>query len=232
MKPLILQKFIASFDAKPVIRNPVPQRKAATNRICSLAVTSLTLLLGATGYWLAEQTIVPLAAHAYTSRLSVTLTAEPGESFETLLRRAESVARAAAQRSFDRDILITDVAIVINAEYQSRISPVLTLEATRNQWKSRPDTRRWATYYRNAKTLLGLGNSSATAATTANPVVTTQTAPVFPDRSQPGANQSPNSPSQPVSGTTTSPNSSPSSNTPGKTQILPDRIPTPGGIGK
>ncbi len=113
------------------------------------------IILSLTGGWWLMGAIAPPAVHAYTGRLAVSLEVQPEETFEALTRRAEAVARAAAQRSFDRDILVTNVHIVISAEHLSRIVPILSLEVTRTQWSKLPDTRRWATYYSNAKNLLG-----------------------------------------------------------------------------
>ena len=69
--------------------------------------------LAATGMVWVPHVISPPAAVAYTSRLSLFLTREPDESFEVFLQRAEIVARAAVQRSFDADILMTDVIVTV-----------------------------------------------------------------------------------------------------------------------
>ena len=206
-----------------------------------LAAASLSALIGLTSSVMLESAIAPLPAVAYTGRLNVTLTVEPGETFEQLLRRAENVARAAAQRNFDRDILITDVLINISAEYQSRVSPILTLEATRRQWKNRPDTRRWATYYRSAKSLLNLPEQSpviTSPSPTANPApppapATPTTPPTEPTIPAPEATPGSPEPS-PATTTPASPDTTPNTplDQPTQKPILPDRIPTPGGIGK
>ncbi len=126
------------------------------------------------------QAIVPAAVQAYTSRVEVSLDVQPGESYDALIRRAEVVARAAAQRSFDRDILITDVLIMVTAQNEASVAPILTLEATRTQWRSIPDAHRWATYYRSSKSLLGLdGAPSSTVTAPASPTITPST-PISP----------------------------------------------------
>lgn len=189
-------------------------------------------LLSLTGGWVGMGAIAPAPVQAYTGRLTITLSTQPGESFEALLRRAEAVARAGAQRSFDRDILVTDVLIIVSAEHLSRISPILALEATRTQWSRFPDTRRWATYFKNAKTLLGFTPSPSTTATApapAPPAVTpSQPAPGAPD----GGPAQPLTPTQPATdetgGSTELPLDNPPETIPtGRPQILPDRIPSP-----
>jgi hypothetical protein len=214
------------------------------------APTGLAFLLTLTGGGLVTQAIAPAVVQAYTSRVEVALDVAPGESYEALIRRAEVVARAAAQRSFDRDILITDVLVLVSAQNESNIAPILSLEATRTQWRSLPDPRRWANYYRSSRRLLGMDRVPSSTAT--SPV-----APPAPTTVTPGpANSSPTSiPGQPAQPPAPLPSNSPyqrPSNGPGaaptggtggtgdatgtpqpaRTPILPDRIQTPAGIGK
>jgi len=108
------------------------------------------------GVWLTQVAIAPSAAQAYTARVDVTLDRRAGETYETLLRRAEIAARAAAQRGFDRDILATQVSVIVSAQSEGSVVPVLTLDVSRNQWRGRPDPQRWATYFRSSQALLNL----------------------------------------------------------------------------
>jgi hypothetical protein len=93
---------------------------------------------------------------AYEARLSVTLDLEPNETFQTLMKRAEVVARAAVQRAFDTDILATDASIFINGRSGGLEAPLLSVQISRFQWQSFPDARRWATYYPSTQGLLRL----------------------------------------------------------------------------
>ena len=59
---------------------------------------SIAAVLGlASVSWLTIATIAPQTAQAYTALIEVSLTRQFNESYENLLRRAEAVARAAAQ---------------------------------------------------------------------------------------------------------------------------------------
>ena len=100
--------------------------------------------------------MVPRPTIAYEAQLTITLDQEPNESFETLTNRAEVVARAAVQRSFDTDILATDVLVFVNARRGGLEAPLLSVQIGRFQWNNRPDTRYWATYYASTRSLLGL----------------------------------------------------------------------------
>lgn len=151
--------------------NPPPAFKSETSSLsaaspqrggsfgsCLGAVLSLAAVLGlATGVWLLESSLAAQMARSYTARSDVSLESEPGESYETLLRRAETEARAAVERSFYRDILVSDVSIFVLGENKGAIAPILSLDVSRNQWRSRPAVERWAKYYLSSKILLGFG---------------------------------------------------------------------------
>lgn len=143
-------------------------------------ITSVSLgaVLGLTGIsWLTTAAIAPQIAQAYTAKVNVSLNRQLGESYESFLRRAEAVARAAAQRSFDGDVLVTEVAVTIIGENNGAIAPLLSLEVSRQSWRSRPDPQRWARYFPNTESLLGfdrqnVGAETPSAAETPPPVPT------------------------------------------------------------
>jgi len=118
-----------------------------------LPALALALCLGLGG-WAVEMVTQPPVAQAYTARVSLFLTREFGESYESLIQRAEITARAATQRSFDIDLLTTEVIVMVVGENQGLSVPILTLQVSRNQWRQRPDPQYWSTYYDNAEVLL------------------------------------------------------------------------------
>ena len=126
----------------------------------SVLSAGLAALIGGTGVWLTEALIAPQASQAYTSRLDLFLSREPGETYDTLLRRAELAARAGAQRSFDQDLLITNVSVTVVVEGEGMTVPILALRVDRDQWRARPETYYWATYYRTAEVLLNSPSGS------------------------------------------------------------------------
>jgi hypothetical protein len=128
---------------------PVISQIAKTIRIFPLAV-----LLLSTPMWIMTETIAPQIVRAYTARVDLTIDRLPDENYETILRRAEATARAAAQRSFDQDILVTDISIIVSVQSSGAIAPVLALDVSRQQWRTRPDAQRWATYFKTARSLL------------------------------------------------------------------------------
>lgn len=130
-----------------------------------IRITNAVLLLSmAAPMWLVSEAITPQIVQAYTNRVDLEITRLPGDNYKSLLHRAEAVARAAAQRSFDKDILVTDVLIVVSAQNFGAIAPVLELNVSRTQWRNRPDPQRWAKYFKMARTLLFFGQSASNTA--------------------------------------------------------------------
>ncbi|AUT03854.1 hypothetical protein CLI64_27595 [Nostoc sp. CENA543] len=119
------------------------------------------LLLAPVSVWIVTETISPQIARAYTARVDLIIDRLPDEGYEAILRRAEMTARAAAQRSFDKDILVTDVSVIVSVQSYGAIAPILTLGVSRQQWRTRPDPRRWATYYKYARSLLRFDESTS-----------------------------------------------------------------------
>jgi len=185
-----------------------------------------------TGGWIINDAIAPQPAHAYVARVDVVLDIQPGERYEAFLSRAETVARAAIQRSFDRDILTSEVYAIIVGQRQGASVQVLSAQMSRNQWRSRPDPRRWATYYPSARILLGFGAPTrgtpqvAPAAAAPQPTsVEVQSIPVVPSIPIPPTTPFTNSPSEiapnPTSPQPNLPDQTPPNTAPGTTPLPP-----------
>ncbi len=154
-----------SSDFKLLSVIAVQLKKSSSELFKSIAqkqIAPITLLtvLGFTGVsWLTTAAITPQKVQAYTANVDVSLNRQTGESFQSFLRRAEAVARAAAQRSFDRDILVTQVLVTVVGQNDGAIVPVLSLAVSRQAWRNRPDPQRWATYFPNTQSLLRFDES-------------------------------------------------------------------------
>lgn len=123
---------------------------------------AVILIATALPIWVASEIITIQQANAYTARADLIIDRLPEETYETMLRRAEAVARAAAQRSFDQDILITDVSVIVSGQNYGAIAPVLELRVSRDQWRNRPDAAIWATYFKSTNSLLMFTQPAAT----------------------------------------------------------------------
>lgn len=177
--------------------------------VLSISVSGGLWLAGlGVGGWLIQVAIAPAPVRAATERVTVTINRQFNETYQSMLRRAEAAVRAAAQQSFDRDVLITDITVTAIGQSGGAITPMLTLEVSRPNWRTSPNPERWANYYSDAQSLLNLSPSrttTTTPATTTTPI----TAPVAAPTAAPQGRPAPRT--QPVIDTT-APGASPTSN--------------------
>ena len=127
----------------------------------------------------------PPAAQAYLARQEIRVERLKAEPYAAFISRSELIARAAIQRTFDRDLLTSSLVVYIVGLHQGAEAPVMSVEVSRSQWQRRPDSRRWATYYRMSQVLLGFGSSPLPVlqpdAATANPFsIQPPTVPIVP----------------------------------------------------
>lgn len=125
------------------------------------------------GGWLLQGAIAPAPVRAATERVTVTITRQFNETYQSMLRRAEAAVRAAAQISFDRDVLVTDITVTAIGQSGGAITPMLTLEVSRPNWRTSPNPERWANYYADAQSLLNLSPSRTTTPATTTPATAT-----------------------------------------------------------
>jgi len=137
--------------------------QTVTNPQC-LTPWGLVTVMGLSGA-IASLTVLstPQAVQAYTARVSLFLNRNPGERYEAFLRRAEAIARAGVQRSFDADLLTTEVIVVVVGENQGVSIPIMEIQVTRNEWRGRPDPQYWARYYETAPLLLNFQDETESA---------------------------------------------------------------------
>ena len=121
----------------------------------SIQKLSLAFMLAVgTGSGFIIDAIAPQTAIAYPQNVEVYLTRQGGETYNNLLERSTLVARAATQRTFDADVLVSEVAVTILVDNEGLIAPLLTLEVNREQWWEYPDPYAWIDYYDGIATLL------------------------------------------------------------------------------
>lgn len=133
----------------------------------------MATVLGLSSGILLVEAIAPQSVHAQANQVNVSLQRQPNESFETLINRAEAAARATAQQNFANNAA-SDVAVTVLGESAGLVAPLLSLEVSRDNWRSRPDPQQWATYYSNARTLLGFESLAPATAAQPTPAEPTQ----------------------------------------------------------
>jgi hypothetical protein len=151
---------ISFFQVKRLRQTFIQFMPSITSKIRIAPV--FVLLSAVPAFWFVLCAIAPELVQAYTARGDLAIDRLPEENYETLLRRAEAAARAATQRTFDQDILVTDVSIIVSVQNYGAIAPVLELAVSRPQWRTIPDPQRWATYFKTARSLLFLAPNFST----------------------------------------------------------------------
>lgn len=175
----------------------------------------------------------PPAAQAYLARQEIRVERLKAEPYAAFISRSELIARAAIQRAFDRDLLASSLVVYIIGLHQGAEAPVMSVEVSRSQWQQRPDSRRWATYYRMSQILLGFGFSPLPVlqpdAATGNPLlIQPPTVPIVPVPSSRSRSRSRSRPtSSPTPSPTTSPTLSPSPTPSPTASPTPKSSPTP-----
>ena len=187
----------------------------------------LATLFGLSSALLSLTTLTPPpAAQAYLARQEIRVERLKAEPYAAFISRSELIARAAIQRTFDRDLLASVLVVHIIGLHQGAEAPVMSVEVSRSQWQQRPDSRRWATYYRMSQILLGFGSSPLPVlqpdATTANPLsVQPPTLPIVPLPSP-----TPTPTASPTSTASPTPKSSPTSSPTPRPTVSPTASPT------
>ncbi|MBD2112017.1 hypothetical protein H6F59_09265 [Nodosilinea sp. FACHB-141] len=138
-----------------LLKNGRAKRHNRPSNIASLGARFTLAALVGFGSVALPSLVTPPAAQAYTSRVNLYLVREQGESFETLVQRSEIIARAAIQRSFDADVLMTDVIVTVIGDNQGISVPILTVPVSRSEWQLLPDVPQWADYFEAARYLVG-----------------------------------------------------------------------------
>ena len=96
------------------------------------------------------------AAIAERREVDIRMQVNQDEGFKVMTRKAEILARSAAQRTFDRDVLVSGVSVKVTAQNDDRAAIILQLIVSRRDWASRPDPKVWATYFPMAQRLIGI----------------------------------------------------------------------------
>ncbi|MEC4817245.1 MAG: hypothetical protein SAK29_28840 [Scytonema sp. PMC 1069.18] len=164
-----------------------------------IRIASAFILLSTSApLWFVSEAIFPQLVQAYTARVDLSIDRLPGDNYETLLRRAEAAARAATQRNFDQDILVTDVSIYVSVQNYGAIAPVLVLEVSRPQWRTRPDPQLWAKYFKTSRSLLFFGENFKKPTANQPDTDTTPAPESQPDDPKVPPNMTPPAPTQPT----------------------------------
>jgi hypothetical protein len=84
------------------------------------------------------------------------LNSDGSQSFETLLRQAQELAKDSIEQEFAENPDVTEVSILVLGEHQGQIVPLLRSQVSRSGWQQDSRIYRWTRYFaNNSKVLLG-----------------------------------------------------------------------------
>lgn len=143
-------------------------------------ISTLFLSLGlAGGLWFTTETNMPQAAQSQTVSVNLAIDRQPNETYENLLSRAEAAANAAVEKIAQNRRAI-DLSIVVVANNQGEIAPILSLDVNRSELLG-SNAQRSITYFNQARSLLGFDEDIAIS----NPARQTQNTPSTTPAPQP-----------------------------------------------
>jgi hypothetical protein len=92
---------------------------------------------------------------------SLILNSNTSKSFESLIQQAEDLAEQSIKEEFTINPEANKISILISAERNGQIVPVLRSKVSRSQWQRDSRIRRWTRYFDNSGILLGFYNPSS-----------------------------------------------------------------------
>lgn len=94
-------------------------------------------------------------ASAETKEKSFILNSDGTQSFETLIRYAQDLAKNSIEQEFTGNPEATEVSITISTEHNGQIVPLLNSKVSRSQWHRDSRIYRWTKYFGSSGVLLG-----------------------------------------------------------------------------
>ena len=123
--------------------------------------------IGSLGALVALSMALSTPAWAEPKQISILLSSQGNQDFETLMQQAESVAGNFIQQVFAESPEITEVSITIVGEHNGQQLPLLSSNVSRSNWQTKPNVQVWSRYFGTAESLLGFVKPQQPAATVA-----------------------------------------------------------------
>jgi hypothetical protein len=123
--------------------------------------------IGSLGALVALSMALSAPAWAEPKQISILLSSQGSQDFETLMQQAESVAANFIQQVFAESPNTTEVLITIVGEHNGQQVPLLSSNVSRSNWQIKPNVQAWTRYFGTAESLLGFVKPQQPAATVA-----------------------------------------------------------------
>ncbi|MEO0534231.1 MAG: hypothetical protein AAF215_10245 [Cyanobacteria bacterium P01_A01_bin.123] len=116
--------------------------------------------------------IFPPSAKADSERVEFTFDVYGEVTYESIWQEAEGLARQAIDATFAQDANVSEVVLVIMADRNGRIVPLVSLNVPRSEWQVQSNLARWIAWAApsfSSETLLAIGVSIPDRPPAANP---------------------------------------------------------------
>jgi hypothetical protein len=123
--------------------------------------------IGSLGALVALSMALSAPAWAEPKQISILLSSQGSQEFESLIQQAESVAGNFIQQVFAESPEITEVSVTIVGEHNGQQVPLLSSNVSRSNWQTKPNVQVWSRYFGTAESLLGFVKPQQAAATVA-----------------------------------------------------------------
>jgi hypothetical protein len=154
--------------------------------------------------WLSLDFINSPVAIAQISQIPLTLSREPDETYPSFVQRATTLVASRFKNDFSKNSSLNELRIVVIGQNNGNIAPVLSVNMSRQQWRSNPNPQPLINYFPDSQFLLGFDAPVPATATTSTPAPTTPPAETPSPTQSPPANVSPNN-NPPLPATTSPP---------------------------
>ena len=153
----------------------------------------VSLSLGCGGWF----TVVTVAlvdspvAIAQISQIPLTLSREPDETYPSFVQRATNLVATRLKNDFTKNSSLNQLRLVVIGQNNGNIAPVLSVNMSRQQWRSNPNPQPLINYFPDSELLLGFDAPVPATATTSTPAPMSPAAETRSPTQSPPANASP-----------------------------------------
>lgn len=140
--------------------------------------------IGSLGALVALSMALSAPAKAEPRQISILLSSQGNQDFETLMQQAEFVAGNFIQQVFVESSNVTEVSLTIVGEHNGQQVPLLSSNVSRSNWQTKPNVQAWSRYFSTAQSLLGFVKPQQPAATVASVLIFDPIAASVTDREQ------------------------------------------------
>ena len=119
-------------------------------------------------------------AWAETGYFTLSIANSGKETYESLIREAETTTQAAITQGFAQNANLTEIQMTVLGEHNGQVVPIMTSTVSRSDWRDTSEIRQWTQYFQFSYALLGLGDSQQAGVrdgSNAEPVVTSYHSP-------------------------------------------------------